>query len=74
WLQLNIDGGRVDLPSNWTQTQLPARTVLAWRTEQQWREQADEVKWGLEFSQITYKADKTNDWQSELFFKWQRLF
>jgi hypothetical protein len=74
WLQLNIDGGRVDLPSNWTQTQLPARTVLAWRTEQQWREQADEVKWGLEFSQTTYKADKTNDWQTELFFKWQRLF
>jgi len=74
WLQLNLDGERVDLPSHWTQTQLPARSVLAWRTEQQWREQADEVKWGLEFSQTRYKADNTNDWQTELFVKWQRLF
>lgn len=74
WLQLNLDGGRVDAPSNWTQTQLPARTVLAWRTEHQWREQADEVKWGLELSRTSYQADHTNDWQTELFVKWQRLF
>lgn len=74
WLQLNLDGGRINYPSQWTQTQLPARTVLAWRTEQQWREEADEVKWGLEFSQTTYQADNSNDWQTELFVKWQRLF
>lgn len=74
WLQLNLDGERVDLPSQWTQTNLPARTVLAWRTEQQWREEADEVKWGLEFSHTTFKADNNNDWQTELFVKWQRLF
>lgn len=74
WLQLNLDGERINQPSQWTQTQLPARTVLAWRTEQQWREEADEVKWGLEFSHTTFKADNSNDWQTELFFKWQRLF
>ncbi len=73
-LQLNIDGGRVDLPSQWTQTQLPARNVLLWRTEQQWREDSDQVKWGLEFSRTTYKASNSSDWQTELFLQWQRLF
>ncbi len=74
WLRLNVDGGRVDLPSQWTQTQLPARTVLLWRTEQQWREQADQWKWGLEFSNTLDKASGSRDWQSELFLSWSRQF
>ncbi len=74
WLRLNVDGGRVDLPSQWTQTQLPARTVLLWRTEQQWREQADQWKWGLEFSNTKDKASGSRDWQSELFLSWRRQF
>ena len=74
WLRLNVDGERVNLPSQWTQTQLPARTVLAWRTEQQWREQADQWKWGLEFSNTLSKASGVRDWQSELFVSWSRQF
>jgi len=74
WLQLNLDGSRVDLPSQWTQTQLPARTVLLWRTEQQWREDADQWKWGLEVSNTLDKASRTRDWQTELFLQWRRDF
>lgn len=74
WLRLNVDGERVNLPSQWTQTQLPARTVLLWRTEQQWREQADQWKWGLEFSNTLSKASGERDWQSELFLSWSRQF
>ncbi|MDZ7871279.1 MAG: hypothetical protein U5L02_19110 [Rheinheimera sp.] len=64
----------MDSPSQWTQTQLPARTVLLWRTEQQWRDQADQWKWGLEFSNTLDKASQQRDWQSELFLSWSRQF
>ncbi len=74
WLRLNVDGARVDLPSQWTQTQLPARTVLLWRTEQQWRDHADQWKWGLEFSNTLDKASQERDWQTELFLSWSRQF
>lgn len=74
WLQLNLDGTRVNLPSQWTQTQLPARTVLLWRTEQQWREETDQWKWGLELSNTEDKASGSRDWQTELFLQWRRDF
>lgn len=74
WLRLNMDGGRVNNLSQWTQAQLPARTVLLWRTEQQWREQADQWKWGLEFSNTLDKASGSRDWQTELFVSWSRQF
>ncbi len=74
WLRLNMDGSRVNHPSQWTQTQLPARSVVLWRTEQQWRERSDSWKWGLEVSNIREDATRQRDWQTELFLQWQRHF